>query len=75
MEKIEKMLEGFPNVTVLEKISNGNGRYINNLANLMNISNGDDINYVLSILFSKFGFTEKDSIVIDDVLKNAWDMV
>ena len=75
MEKIEKMLEGFPNVTVLEKISNGNGRYINNLANLMNISNGDDINYVLSILFSKFGFTEKDSIVIDDILKNAWDMV
>lgn len=75
MEKQDKDKKSLPVITVSEKVSNGSGRYINNLARIMDISNSNDINRVLSVMFSKLGLNERDNVVIEDVLKNAWDMV
>ena len=75
MENIEKVNDRLPVVMVGEKLVDNNGRYIQNLFKIMNISDESDINEVIRVIFSKLGSDENDTIVIEDVLKNAWDMV
>ena len=49
--------------------------YFYHLADMMKISDSKDVNDALRVIFSRLGYTEKDTITIKSVPKNDWDMV
>lgn len=49
--------------------------YLYYLADMMKISDSKDVNKVLSEIFLRLGYTDKDTIRFKSVPKDAWDMV
>ena len=69
----DRIKKNLPKVMVNDDITNES--YVQDLARMMKVGNGEEVNDVLRVMFSKIGYTENDTITISKVVKSAFDSV
>lgn len=68
-----KIKDKLPKVLVDNEVTDES--YIENLAKMMYVSDSEDVNKVLSIIFSKLGLDGEDTVTIENVTHSAYDAV